>query len=148
MYKRIITALCFFCTLTFWMISCSKSENDSNISKHNDDKSHNQGQNCMNCHYQEGPGEGWFSVAGSISGAYQDHSIRVFDALSQDLLATVEVDRLGNFYTTESVNFSNGTTIDIIDGQGQVVKAMSTIVNNGQCNLCHNNSFQDEIIIQ
>jgi hypothetical protein len=150
MNKRLMTALCFFCALTFWMISCSKSENDWNVSEHHDDNSHNSGQNCMNCHYQEGPGEGWFSLAGSVSRDDQNDSIlsiRVFDALSQDLLTTVEVDRLGNFYTTASINFINGTTIDIIDGQGQVVKAMGTVVKNGQCNLCHNNSFQDEIII-
>jgi len=147
MNKRVIIALVFFSFMTFWLIACSKSKNYIKISEHGQGRSHNTGQNCMNCHYQEGPGAGWYSLAGSVSGNYQNHSIRVFDALSQDLLATVEVDLLGNFYTTESINFSNGTTVDIVDGQGQVIKAMSTIVTNGQCNLCHNNNFQDEIII-
>lgn len=140
--------MCLFCSLAFWMFSCEKSKNDRNISTHSEDKSHETGNNCMNCHYQEGPGEGWYSLAGSVSGSYIDHSIRVFDAQTQNLLATVEVDRLGNFYTTESIDFSNGTTIDIVNSQGQVVKVMSTVVQTGQCNLCHNNSFEPKIILQ
>lgn len=147
MNKRLTVSLGFLCILTFWMISCSKSTNNRKISSHGEADSHNKGQNCMNCHYQEGPGEGWFTVSGSVSGAYTDHSVRVSDAVTQELLVVVEVDQLGNFYTTEGVNFSNGTTVDIIDGQGQVIQDMITIVTNGQCNLCHNKNFQEEIII-
>lgn len=148
MNKRLVATLSFLSIMTLWMFSCEKMENDKNISSHSEDESHNAGQNCMNCHYQVGPGEGWFSLAGSVYGNYQDHSVRVYDALNQDLLAIVEVDQLGNFYTTESIDFSNGTTIDIIDEQGQVIAAMGTVVKTGQCNLCHDDSFQAKIVIQ
>lgn len=101
----------------------------------------------MNCHYREGPGEGWFTVAGSVYGNYQDHIVRIYDAESFDLIKSVAIDQLGNLYTTEDVNLKNGITVDIINGNGQVVKVMSTVVTTGQCNLCHDGQFEDLIEI-
>ena len=74
-----------------------------------------------------------------------DYTVRVFDALTQDQLASVEIDQLGNLFTTAPIDFNNGITVDIINSSGSVVKVMSTIVTNGQCNLCHDGQFEEVI---
>ncbi len=148
MLKRVFSTLILFSFFTVWMISCEK-ENDSNISFHNSDESHNTGDNCMNCHYQAGPGDGWFSVAGSVYGDYENHSVRVFDAKTQELLAKIEIDQLGNLYTSEEIDFSNGITIGIIneDDPNEAPRVMGSVVETAQCNLCHNDKQQAKIIL-
>ena len=147
MGKRLKVSLLMFFVLGIWMVSCDKQDNETNISSHSEDESHYTGDNCMNCHYQAGPGEGWYSIAGSVFGNYQndDYTVRVFDALTQDQLASVEIDQLGNLFTTAPIDFNNGITVDIINSSGNVVKVMSTIVTNGQCNLCHDGQFEEVI---
>lgn len=39
------------------------------VSAHGGMSSHNEGQNCMECHQEHGPGTGRFSVAGTVFGA-------------------------------------------------------------------------------
>lgn len=147
MNKRLLISLFIFLLFGAWMISCDKPENETKISEHGDDESHYAGENCMNCHYQEGPGEGWYTMAGSVTGNYQDHTVMAYDALTQELLARVEIDDLGNLFTTESIDYKNGISVVIINESGQVTNVMSTIVNNGQCNLCHDGIFENEIEI-
>lgn len=147
MNKRLLSAIFVLAIFSLWFISCSKSENDSNISRFNEDDSHYKGDNCMNCHYTEGPGEGWFSAAGSVYGNYTNHSVRIKDANTGALLRTIQIDRLGNLYTTETIDMQNGITIDIIDQQGNVVSVMQTVVFNAQCNLCHNDKYQGKIFL-
>lgn len=147
MGKRLSVSLLMFFVSGIWMVSCDKQDYDTNISRHGEDESHYTGDNCMNCHYQAGPGKGWYSIAGSVFGNYQndDYTVRVFDALTQDTLALVEIDQLGNLFTTAPVNFNNGITVDIINSSDSVVKVMSTVVMNGQCNLCHDGQFEQVI---
>jgi len=111
-------------------------KNKTQISKHGSDESHYNGQNCMNCHYTEGRGEGWFSTAGTINGNYVGATVRLYDNWGPTPVATIEVDDLGNFYTTEEVDFTNGLNVLITDSNG-VSKAMASNIFNGQCNLCH-----------
>lgn len=147
MNKRFLVTLFIFAMFSAWMISCSKAEGETNISTHKEDESHYKGDNCMNCHYQDGAGEGWFSIAGSVYGNYQNHTVLAYDALTQELLASVEIDKLGNLYTTEDVDFKNGIAVHIINSLGDTIRSMSTIVTNGQCNLCHDGTFEEIIEI-
>lgn len=147
MTKRIVaTYVCLFIFFG-WMVSCYIPENNTNISSSRENESHYIGENCMNCHYREGPGEGWFTVAGSVYGNYRDHIVRIYDAESFDLIKSVAIDQLGNLYTTEALDLKNGIRVDIINGNGQVTNAMSTVVHTGQCNLCHDGQFEDVIKI-
>jgi len=121
------------------LIRCQKfvpPENDTQISKHGDDESHYFGQNCMNCHYTEGRGEGWFSIAGSISGNHSSGMIKVYSDTSLAAIDSIEVDALGNFFTTNEFNFTEGLFFSTIDSTG-VELTMTDKIFNGQCNLCH-----------
>lgn len=148
MNKRLLSSFLVFGCFMIWMLACEK-ENISNVSAHQSERSHYVGENCMNCHYQAGPGDGWFSVAGSVYGNYENHTVRITDALTQEVLVEVEIDQLGNLHTTEAIDFSNGITIVITDEDDPTAppRVMSSIVNNGQCNLCHNDKEQAKIFI-
>jgi len=52
------------------------------------------------------------------------------------MIATIEVDASGNFFTTESVDFSGGLYPSVISTSGQS-SYMSASVNTGDCNSCH-----------
>ena len=57
--------------------SCEKEDegcDEDNISIAGDDESHNAGQNCMQCHYDGGEGEGCFVVAGTVYDSLQQNT--------------------------------------------------------------------------
>ncbi|MCB9256211.1 MAG: hypothetical protein H6579_03680 [Chitinophagales bacterium] len=147
MNKRILGFLILSSFFSVWMFSCSKSEGETNISSSSSNRSHYKGENCMNCHYTEGPGEGWFSAAGSVYGDFLNHRARIFDANTGALLKIVQIDLQGNLYTTEEIDMTNGITIDIIDEQDNIVSVMQTVVFNAQCNLCHDDKYQGKIFL-
>ncbi|MDA8979715.1 hypothetical protein N9G63_01605 [Chitinophagales bacterium] len=147
MSKRVFATYLILFFFFGWMFSCYKPENETNISSSKEDESHKKGENCMNCHYREGPGEGWFSVAGSVYGNYTNASVNILDAESYDLIKRIEIDELGNLYTTENIDFQNGIRVEIINENGQVTNVMSTVVYTGQCNLCHDGQFENLIEI-
>ncbi len=121
-----------------------KSENESQVSKRGDDESHNEGQNCMNCHYTEGKGNGWYTIAGTLyadslgSSVNPNGTIRLFTGPSGTgkLILSIEVDARGNFYTTDPVDFSNGLYPSVINTSG-ISLYYDTPISIGQCNLCH-----------
>lgn len=134
-------------TLAFVLIatlqSCkNENENETKISSHGDDQSHNLGQNCMNCHKQGGSGEGWFTIAGTIydslnSITYPNATVKLFTGPNGTgtLKYTVNADALGNFYTTEKIDFGNGLYPMV---KGNVISNyMSSATSSGQCNSCH-----------
>lgn len=120
-------------------------ENETVISKHNEMESHNNGKNCMSCHKQGGPGEGWFTVAGSV---YNETATDPFPNATVKLYTgpngtgtnkkTIEVDGLGNFFTTENIDFGDGLYV-AVEGSQQT-RYMSIPLDAGQCNSCHGNS--------
>ena len=123
------------------VVACQKfypPDNNQQISKHNEDESHNNGQNCMNCHYQAGNGEGWFSVGGTAYGNYQSGYVDLYtDQSLRTLVMSLEIDQLGNFYTTEAIDVtSEGLVVGVRDAQGNV-ELMNDPIEHGQCNLCH-----------
>ena len=143
LYSRLL--LVFVClTIGLTFVRCDKwiqPENETQISTHGDDESIDDdhmfnGQNCMNCHYTEGRGEGWFSLAGTVSGNNSAGLVKLYDGITPSSFKTIEVDAAGNFYTTETIDFSNGLNVSITDDSG-VEKFMSAKIYTGQCNLCH-----------
>lgn len=143
--KTLITIAIIISPIIFF-ISCEEDElgeNEIKISRYNDDESHKNGQNCMNCHTSGGGGEGWFTIAGSVYDSlklnpYPNATIRLFEGPNDSgaLIKTIEVDGKGNFYTTESVDFDKGLYTSLTDNSGNV-KFMKSSISTGQCNSCH-----------
>ena len=124
--------------------SCEKEEgeNETMISSYHSDESHKAGVNCMECHVSGGPGEGWFTVAGTVYESdrgtpYPNATIRFYTGPegTGELKAILEGDQLGNFYTTEQIDFSNGLFVTV-EGTSQT-NAMHMELSNGACNQCH-----------
>lgn len=128
------------------LLSCEKeNENETKISTYNSSDSHNAGQNCMNCHTRGGEGEGWFEVAGTVydsqkTNTYPNATVRLYSGPdgTGDLIATLQVDNLGNFYSTEGINFGSGLFVSV-QGETQT-RYMPVSLTTGQCNSCHGNS--------
>ena len=126
-------------------ISCNKeneNENEKKLSSSGQKESHNQGKNCMNCHKPGGEGEGWFNVAGTVydslkANAYPHGNIKLYTGPggTGTLKYTLQVDGLGNFYTTENIEFGSGL-YPAVEGIHQV-KYMPSAVLNSQCSSCH-----------
>jgi len=123
--------------------SCEKEgENETKISYFDEDESHKEGQNCMDCHLAGGSGEGWFTLAGTVydkqqSNTFKNATIKLYtEADGRGILKyTLQGDALGNFYTTEPIDYGSGLYVSV---QGNtVVNHKSITVNGGQCNSCH-----------
>jgi len=138
-------ALAIVFSATF--ISCDDDdENETNISAYNDTESHYMGDNCMTCHKSGGEGEGWFTVAGtsyiqSLKAEYPNATVKLYSGAngSGNLIATIEVDGYGNFFTTKTINLSKGVypSITGTTGNTQYMPISTTL---GACNSCHGSS--------
>ncbi len=122
--------------------SCEKEENETNISSYYETESHHTGENCMDCHTSGEKGEGWFSVAGTVNDNVKtsplpNGTVRLFTGPqgTGSLELTIEVDGLGNFYTTENIDFGDGLYTSV-EGN-TVTKHMNSVISTGQCNSCH-----------
>lgn len=122
--------------------SCEKKgENETKISTTGSDDSHNNGKDCMSCHKDGGDGEGWFTAAGSIYNADGSNaiggSVYFFTGIngSGELRKEVEIDKKGNFYTTENFEVS-GLFPQVISANGDTIW-MSQSLTSGSCNSCH-----------
>lgn len=143
--------------ITITMLSCSKSNHyedaeETNISATGSNRSHNMGQNCMNCHYGGGQGEGVFKVAGTVyneaqTATFPNTTIKLYTGPdgTGTLKHVIYVDGKGNFYTTESIDFSAALYPAVINGAN--INYMGSSVSTGQCNSCHNGSSTDRIWI-
>ena len=123
-------------------LSCEHEENEPQISSYNSSESHKSGQNCMSCHKSGGSGEGWFTVAGTVydkqkTAIYLNATVKLFTKTNNTLseVATIEVDKKGNFYSTDLLNFSNGLYTSV-EGSTDTIFMISPI-RSGQCNSCH-----------
>jgi hypothetical protein len=89
--------------------SCEKEHegcDEDNISITGDDDSHNQGQNCMQCHKNGGEGEGCFVVAGTVYDSLQTSTVQsgLIEFYTEpngggQKMKTIEIDSKGNFDT-------------------------------------------------
>ena len=133
--------------------SCSKettssSENEgggessTGASTSGTSKSHNMGLNCMNCHKAGGSGEGIFTAAGTVynstaTATFPNATIKFFTGPNGtgNLVYTMSGDNLGNFYTSQALNFAVGL-YPAVQGTA-TTRYMSTSISTGQCNSCH-----------
>jgi hypothetical protein len=113
--------------------------------------SHFAGQDCISCHKTGGSGEsgGVFKVAGTVykSGGVQTNAtVKLYVVNTNTLVASLETDNSGNFYTTESVQGifeGNGLVsgVDVVvEGSSGSMNNMPGTVTEGSCNFCHGNS--------
>lgn len=123
----------------FTMFSCTKIapyENETNNSTFTEDESHYDGENCMDCHYSAGEGEGWFTIAGTARGNTENAIIELYNDTLLPSIKKIEVDTRGNFYTTDQLDFTNGYYVGTKNSAGDV-NFMKSPIQVGQCNLCH-----------
>lgn len=122
--------------------SCSHINRATNISSYGDTESHNAGRNCMECHKNGGRGKGAFTVAGTVyqensNNIYPNATVKLFtgEEGTGELKATIEVDGLGNFYTTEHIDFSVPLYPTVVGNSDS--EHMPLAITVGQCNSCH-----------
>ena len=126
--------------------------NETKISAKGDDESHHTGDNCMRCHKDGGEGEGWFTVAGTayhadLTTPYPNALVILFNASSQSIVATIEVDAKGNFYTTRDIDWAVGLNASVADDMNASGSMLSALPN-GACNSCHDGITVDVIHIE
>lgn len=112
-------------------------------SRNNESESHNMGQNCMNCHKSGGNGEGCFLVGGTIyesnkTTRVSGGNVKFYTGPNGTgtLVTTLEIDKLGNAYTTNSVDFGSGL-YPVVTSAGGQTKYMGSSTTTGSCNSCH-----------
>jgi hypothetical protein len=101
--------------------------------------------NCMDCH-KTGFDKGGFIVGGTVftadgsnknpNGTVYLHSLAPDSTGTDSLIATIEVDGVGNFYTTHFYDLSQGVYPSVTSSSGN--KAfMTEPTTSGACNSCH-----------
>lgn len=142
MKLKLITSIVVVFSIVLLTQSCKKEgENETKISHFDGNESHKVGENCMECHKSGGSGEGWFTLAGTVydqqDNTLKNTTIKLYTEAdgTGTLKYTLQGDALGNFYTTEAVDFGNGLYVSV---QGNTAaKHMSSMITSGQCNSCH-----------
>jgi cytochrome c553 len=147
--KRTLSLLVLFAVgATFSIMESCKHTNgdckgENKTSSANEDESHNMGQNCISCHYAGGKGEGCFTIGGTVYDSLQSTpktggTLKLYDGPngSGNLVLTLEVDKKGNFYTGQTINFIGGLYPAITNKNGQT-KYMSSSIPTGACGSCH-----------
>jgi cytochrome c553 len=115
------------------------------VSTRGSQQSSSMSGNCMDCH-KTGFTKGAFKVAGTVftaDGASTNPNGTVYLHAKADtatgadsILATIEVDGVGNFYTTHEIDLSKGVFPSVTSSKGN--KAfMKSATTNGACNSCH-----------
>lgn len=118
------------------------------ISKANGKKSHFFGLNCSACHAEDQQAKGCFTIAGSVLDEqrlkiYRNPVVKLFTEPmgAGKLVATIKGDALGNFYTTEAIDFGPGLypVLYGTPGTAEPIKYMKVPLDKtmGQCNRCH-----------
>lgn len=142
--KLLFISGCLFLGLLL-INSCEKEGGcgETKISFANGNESHNAGQNCMNCHKSGGGGSGCFQAAGTVydnsgTSIYPNATIRLYSQPNGagSLVATIQGDAKGNFYTTSNITFGSGVYPSVTNSVGQTMY-MSSTVTTGACSSCH-----------
>jgi hypothetical protein len=117
--------------------------NVENISAHEEQRSHNMGLNCMGCHQPHGPGRGLFTAAGTMFDAEGAPlpggtvELRTAGAGQGDVVLALEVDRNGNFFTTEALPFPDTSLFPFVKAKSGASSFMPFPTISGACNICH-----------
>ena len=143
MKKLISLLVCFVIVILFY--SCENEGDEAGeasglTSSFNSSESHNAGKNCLSCHS--------FKAAGTVYGktltsVYPGATVKITTQPNGagTLLATLQVDKKGNFYTGYTISFGNGAYVSVTGSTG-TVKNMGTSVTSGACNSCHGTSAE------
>lgn len=118
---------------------------EDNISAAGSDKSHNKGQDCMQCHRSKGEGEGCFIAAGtvydmSMMNTVSSGKVDFYTGPNETgtLMQTILIDGKGNFYST--AKFNPEGLYPVITGPTGNKKYMGSSLSTGACNSCHGSS--------
>lgn len=100
--------------------------------------------NCMTCHGPNGNGSGCFTIGGTVYDSTQTipNNNAVINFYTQpngqgQLVATLDVDGSGNFYTTSVINFGSGLYPAVSSKTTNKVLYMPQSTVNGSCGSCH-----------
>lgn len=116
------------------------------VSKAGEETSHLNGENCMQCHQQFGPGTGRFTVGGSLYTERQSATpiaggtieLRTAPEGGGEVVLSLEVDAKGNFYSTDPLPFPEAELFPWVRSpSGDGGKGMGFPVSSGACNACH-----------
>lgn len=121
---------------------CAKK---SKTSQHGSAKSHYLASDCMSCHNGDKAKE-VFTVAGSVlnesrTAKQNNATIKLYTKIKATgkLVATLYSDEMGNFYTTQKIDFSQGLFVTLLGTPGvpEDTKHMDKPLFTGNCNSCH-----------
>jgi hypothetical protein len=120
-----------------------------NISRPDEQRSHNMGRNCMECHQAYGPGLGQFQAAGTIYGPDGTTlrnpivELRTAPDGGGDVVLRIEGDALGNFFTTQALPLPEERLFPwVTSTDGTLVAGMPRPTASGACNHCHAGGFR------
>ncbi len=159
--KAFKISLLLFLAVSLTSVSCKKESNESNdsgiseynendnnetkVSTYNSMQSHNSGQNCVTCHKSGGTGESIFKVAGTVydstlANVFPNSTVKLYTQPmgGGTLKYTIQVDGKGNFYSTNTIDFST-PLYPAVEGNS-TTKYMGSSISTGACYSCHNNS--------
>lgn len=133
--------------------SCPDTMNISLVSSHGTSTGHKAGENCMTCHTSGGTAPGYFNAAGTVydsskTNTYPNARVKLYTQLlaAGNLVAEIEADENGYFYTTSDIDFSAGL-YPVVEGTSGEVMYMGVPTFSGQCYSCHGYDGQDKIFI-
>ncbi len=119
---------------------------ETEISTYNSRESHKTGSDCGSCH-RPGQNEYVFSVAGSVYKADRQTPapgatvyLYTQPQAQGELVLRLEVDRYGNFYTTEPLSRNIQELYPTVVGASGATHHMKTWAHTGNCNSCHGSS--------
>ncbi|HTA27756.1 MAG TPA: hypothetical protein VK809_08205 [Bacteroidia bacterium] len=145
MKRNIVIGLVISVFSVFLIQSCEESGcGKTEISSYSSSESQKMTGDCMGCHSPNGgANEGCFRVGGtafdSIPGdsAVQNSIVKLYTQPDGggELVATLQVDKSGNFYSTSPISFANGLYAAIVSKTG--TRYMPSPAITGACNSCH-----------
>lgn len=120
-----------------------------NRSAHDQQRSHNLGLNCMQCHQAFGPGRGRFTVGLSVLGPdgkpHPNAVLELFQAPPGPGVLpryVLQGDALGNVFTTEALPLPDQALFAVVRSRdGKLRNQMPFPTASGACNQCHRPGF-------
>ncbi len=147
MKKVLVFAIMGLAGTALWQCQTSDPSSGEAHSKRFTKRSHYTGENCMRCHGSD-TATYTFTVAGTVYKAggtepAPNGKVTLYTApgAQGDVVATIQVDAYGNFYTTQAIDFGSGV-YPVVEGFGGARSMMSSKATHGACNSCHTASGQ------
>lgn len=123
--------------------ACGKKYSSS---RHGENKSHYQGGRCVTCHTPGSNAKNLITVGGTVYDEVRAQPqkkalVKLYTEPKAQgkLIATLQTDEQGNFYSTQRIDFSKGLFPTLLGTPGvkDDIKHMSRRVFTGDCNGCH-----------